>query len=75
MSEGAFNAEEIIVLVDAVPERVLFEVSGAAWRECQTEWAGLLFGRMYQHRGRLVVWVAAAVPGIGVLCRLMSSGL
>lgn len=65
MTERAGDAEGTIVLVAEAAERVLRAVSVAAWHERRSEWGGLLFGREYRQSGRRVVWLAAAVPGLG----------
>lgn len=60
-----FHSPNITVLVQAGQEQVLYDVSMAAWHERKSEWGGLLFGRVYDSFGGRVVWVAAAIPGIG----------
>jgi proteasome lid subunit RPN8/RPN11 len=55
----------VIVLVERTQERVLVDVAAAAWTELRSEWGGLLFGRTYRCNGLHVVWVKAAVPGLG----------
>jgi proteasome lid subunit RPN8/RPN11 len=65
MACGCDATLDLTVIVPIEQERVLYDVSMAAWRERKSEWGGLLFGRVYESRGRRVVWVAAAVPGVG----------
>jgi proteasome lid subunit RPN8/RPN11 len=54
-----------LALIQASAASLAEEISLIAWRECSTEWGGLLWGRVYTSNQGSLAWIAAMTPGVG----------